>query len=125
MARILVCLIALVINAAAGAASGVSESEANSGLKQALMDGSAAAVRVLGTENGFLGNPAVKIPLPPALQRIESALRFAGMRKQADDLVLAMNRAAEAAVPEAKALLVESVKRMTVKDAHEIGRAHV
>lgn len=120
MGRILVCLTALVISAAAGAASGVSESEANSGLKQALMDGSAAAVRVLGTENGFLSNPKVKIPLPPALQRIESALRFAGMRKQADDLVVAMNRAAEAAVPEAKALLVDSVKRMTVKDAHGI-----
>lgn len=122
MARILGCLIALVISAAAPAASlpGVSESEANSGLKQALMDGSVAAVRVLGVENGFFGNPKVKIPLPPALQRIESALRFAGMRQQADDLVLAMNRAAEAAVPEARALLVDSVKRMTVKDAHGI-----
>lgn len=122
MLRILGCLIALVISAQASAATlpGVSESEANTGLKQALMDGSAAAVNLLGKENGFLGNPQVKIPLPPALQRIESALRFAGMRKQADDLVLAMNRAAEAAVPEAKTLLVESVKRMTVKDAHGI-----
>ncbi len=42
------------------------------------------------------------------------------MRKQADDLVLAMNRAAEAAVPEAKALLVDSVKRMSVQDARGI-----
>ena len=122
MARILGCLIALVISAGAWGASvpGVSESEAASGLKQALMDGSAAAIRQLGVEDGFLGNPKVKIPLPPALKRIESALRFAGMRSQADDLVVAMNRAAEAAVPEAKALLVDSVKRMTVRDAHGI-----
>lgn len=122
MARILGCLTALVISVSAWGASlpGVSESEASSGLKQALMDGSAAAVRQLGVENGFFTNPKVKIPLPPALQRIESALRFAGMRKQADDLVLAMNRAAEAAVPEAKVLLVDSVKRMSVKDAHGI-----
>src|SRR5688572_26151141 len=120
MVRILVCLTALVISAAAWGASGVSESEANSGLKQALMDGSNAAVRHLGAENGFFANPKVKIPLPPALQRIESALRFAGMRKQADDLVLAMNRAAEAAVPEARTLLVDSVKRMTVRDAQGI-----
>ena len=58
----------------------MSSSEAASGLKQALIDGSAAAVRQLGVENGFLGNPQVKIPLPPALKRVESALRFAGMR---------------------------------------------
>jgi hypothetical protein len=62
----------------------------------------------------------VKIPLPPALQRIEAALRFAGMKQQADDLVVAMNRAAEAAVPQAKTLLVESVKKMSVQDAKGI-----
>jgi hypothetical protein len=122
MARILCCLALLVISAsaAAGAAPSVTDAEANSGLKQALADGSAAAVAQLGVENGFLGNPKVKIPLPPALQKIESALRFAGMRKQADDLVVAMNRAAEAAVPEAKALLVDSVRRMSIQDARGI-----
>jgi hypothetical protein len=100
--------------------SSISNADATNGLKQALMDGSAAAVARLGVQDGFLGNPKVKIPLPPALQRIESALRFAGMRKQADDLVVAMNRAAEAAVPEAKSLLVQSVQKMSVQDAKGI-----
>ena len=122
MARILSCLAALVISASAAAADlpGISNADANTGLKQALTDGSAAAVAKLGVENGFFGNPKVKIPLPPALQRIESALRFAGMKKQADELVLTMNRAAEAAVPEAKALLVDSVRQMSIKDAKGI-----
>lgn len=122
MARILCCLALLVISAsaAAGTAPSVTNAEADSGLKQALADGSAAAVAQLGVQNGFLGNPKVKIPLPPALQKVESALRFAGMRKQADDLVVAMNRAAEAAVPEAKALLVDSVRRMSIQDARGI-----
>lgn len=122
MARILGCLLALVISCSALGASleGVSNTEAASGLKQALADGSAAAVAKLGVENGFLNNPKVKIPLPPALKKVESALRFAGMKRQADDLVVAMNRAAEAAVPEAKALLVDSVKRMSVQDAKGI-----
>jgi Protein of unknown function (DUF4197) len=122
MLRILVLLITLTMNAPLSAAGleSLSNTDAASGLKQALADGSAAAVGLLGTENGFLLNPKVKIPLPPALQRIESALRFAGMRKQADDLVVAMNRAAEAAVPEAKTLLIESVKKMTVQDAKAI-----
>jgi enolase len=42
------------------------------------------------------------------------------MGKQADELVLSMNRAAEAAVPEAKALLVNAVKEMSVEDAKGI-----
>jgi hypothetical protein len=122
MPRILGFLAALVISLPALSAGleGISNTEAVSGLKQALADGSAAAVAKLGVENGFFANPKVKIPLPPALKRVESALRFAGMRQQADDLVLAMNRAAEAAVPEAKALLVDSVKRMSVQDAKGI-----
>jgi Protein of unknown function (DUF4197) len=84
------------------------------------MDGSAAAVAQLGKANGFLDNPKVKIPLPPTLQRVESALRFAGMKQQADDLVTAMNHAAEAAVPEAKPLLLDAVKKMSVQDAKGI-----
>jgi hypothetical protein len=122
MGRILVFLACLVTSAATGAAGleRISNTEAGSGLKQALADGSAAAVAQLGAENGFLNNPKVKIPLPPALQKIEAALRYTGMKRQADELVVAMNRAAEAAVPEAKALLIDSVRKMTVKDAKGI-----
>ena len=122
MLRILVFLACLVTSAAASSAGveRLGNSEAASGLKQALADGSAAAVAQLGTENGFLNNPKVRIPLPPALQRIESALRYTGMKRQADELVVAMNRAAEAAVPEAKALLFESVRKMTFQDAKGI-----
>ena len=121
MARILVALACLVISAVGtAAAQNITNSEAANGLKQALADGSAAAVAKLGVQDGFLGNPKVKIPLPPPLQRIESALRYTGMKKQADELVVTMNRAAEAAVPEAQALLVESVRKMSFKDAKAI-----
>ena len=106
--------------AAAAGLETLSHQEAASGLRQALADGSAAAVAQLGVPNGFLGNGKVRIPLPPALARIESALRFTGMKREADELVTAMNRAAEAAVPEAKALLIDSVKRMSVADAKAI-----
>jgi len=106
-------------HAAAGLDS-ISNAEAIRGLKQALNDGSAAAVAKLGVENGYFANPKVKIPLPPSLQRVESGLRAFGMRRQADELVLTMNRAAEAAVPEAKQLLVDAVKKMSVQDAKGI-----
>ena len=98
----------------------ISNADAASGLRQALSDGSVAAIAKLGVENGFFGDPRVKIPLPPSLKRVESAMRAFGMRRQADELVLSMNRAAEAAVPEAKQLLVDAVRKMSVQDAKQI-----
>ena len=98
----------------------LTNADAVSGLKQALADGSGAAIAQLGRDNGFLGNAKVKIPLPPTLQRVESALRFAGMGKQADELVTSMNHAAEAAVPEARSLVSDSIKQMSVQDAKGI-----
>jgi hypothetical protein len=105
------------------AASGVdalSSTDINAGLKEALTRGADAAVAQLGQKDGFFGNSALKIPLPPSLQKAEKAMRMLGMGKQADELVLSMNRAAEAAVPEAKTLLVDAVKEMTLEDAKGI-----
>ena len=121
MLRILSIFALSVISAMAHAQlAGISNTDAASGLRQALTDGSAAAVAKLGVENGFFNNPQVKIPMPPALARFEGAMRTFGMKKQADELVLSMNRAAEAAVPEAKQLLVDAAKRMTLQDAKGI-----
>ncbi len=121
MRDIVVCLSFLLIgNAAATGIADLSNAEAIRGLRQALSDGSIAAVAGLGVKNGFFGNPRVKIPLPSSLQRVEGALRFAGMKQQADELVLSMNRAAEAAVTEAKPLLLDAVKQMSVQDAKGI-----
>ncbi len=121
MRHILGLFALLVISAPAGASlDSISNGDAVGGLKQALNDGSLAAVAKLGAANGYFGNPKVKIPLPPSLQKIEGALRLAGMKKQADELVLSMNRAAEAAAPEAKQLLVDAVKKMSVQDAKKI-----
>ena len=90
------------------------------GLKTALNQGAARAVEQLGVTDRFLRNPKVKIPLPPALKKADKMLRMVGMGQQADDLVVAMNRAAEAAVPEAKVLLVDAVKQMSLDDARQI-----
>jgi hypothetical protein len=98
----------------------ITNREAISALRTALEKGSRAAVDQLGKENGFFGDTRVKIPLPPSLQRAERSLRRFGMGKYADELVLTMNRAAEAAVPEAKQLFVDSVKKMSVQDAKGI-----
>src|SRR5687767_7964970 len=87
----------------------ITNQEAVAGLKSALEKGSQQAVAVLGKTDGFFGNAQVKIPLPESLQRAEKMMRRFGMGKQADELILTMNRAAEAAVPEARQLFVDSV----------------
>lgn len=99
---------------------GISGREAVAGLKAALETGSQAAVGKLGRNDGFFGNPQVRIPLPDSLARAERLMRRVGMGHYADELVLSMNRAAEAAVPEAKQLLIEAVKKMSVQDAKGI-----
>lgn len=101
---------------------GITRQDATAALRAALEKGSLAAVANLGRTDGFLGNPQVRIPLPESAQRAEKALRRFGGGKYADELIETMNRAAEAAVPEAKALFVQSVRKMTVQDAKGIIR---
>lgn len=98
----------------------LTDSEVSGGLKTALNQGVEKAVDRLGLVNGFFGNKEVKIPLPESLQKIEKGMKLVGMGKQSDELILKMNRAAEAAVPEAKALLVNSIKQMSLADAKAI-----
>lgn len=122
MRTILGFLTLLVVSTASWALSlgDITNQEAAGGLKEALTQGVSSAVGSLGKADGFLGNDKVKIPMPGALAKAEKMLRMAGMGKQADELVTAMNRAAEAAVPEAKALLTDAVKSMSVTDAKNI-----
>jgi hypothetical protein len=98
----------------------LSEADAASGVRAALERGASSAVSLLGRSGGFLGNPKVKIELPGFLQDAAKLLKATGQGKRVDELVTAMNRAAEAAVPEAKTLLVSAVKSMSVDDAVKI-----
>jgi hypothetical protein len=98
----------------------ITRQDATAALKAALEKGSVAAVANLGKVDGFLGNPRVKIPLPDSAQRAEHAMRRVGMGKYADELIVTMNRAAEQAVPQARTIFVDSVKKMSVQDAKGI-----
>lgn len=111
---------ALSVNLPAAGLADLSNKDAVAGLKEALTRGSQAAVQQLSAENGFFNNQVVRIPLPESLQKVEGLMRGMGMGKYADELVLRMNRAAEAAAPEAKALLVNSIRQMSVEDAKGI-----
>lgn len=122
MRAALVLLAGMMLASAVSALSlaDISSRDASSGLKEALTQGAGKAVDALGRQDGFLGNAKVRIPLPESVQKVEGVMRGLGMGKQADELLTAMNRAAEAAVPQAKGLLVNSIKQMSVEDAKSI-----
>ncbi len=98
----------------------LSEGDANAGIRAALERGAQAAVALLGRPDGFLGNPLVKIELPGSLKDAARLLKATGQGAKLDELVTAMNRAAEAAVPAAKPLLTRAVKDMSVEDGLKI-----
>jgi len=100
----------------------LSESDAAAGVRAALERGATSAVSLLGRSDGFLGNPKVRIELPGSLKEAAKLLKATGQGKRVDELVIAMNRAAEAATPEANALLVAAVKSMSIEDALKIVR---
>ena len=113
-------LLTLGLNAQAISLNNLSNKDVVAGLKEALNKGSNNAVASLGKTDGFFANDRVKIPLPDSMQKLDNTLRSIGMGRYADELVLTMNRAAEAAVPEAKTLLISAVKEMSVQDAKGI-----
>lgn len=98
----------------------LSEGDATAGIRAALERGAVSAVGLLGKPDGFLSNPKVHIPLPGFLNDAARFLRATGQQRRVDELETALNRAAEAAVPEAKTLLVGAVKSMSVEDAKGI-----
>ena len=100
----------------------LNESTAASGVRAALERGARAAVATLGRSDGFLGNPLVRIGLPGQLEQAARLLKATGQRKRVEALEVAMNRAAEEAVPAAQDVLVSTVKQLSVEDALKLVR---
>jgi hypothetical protein len=94
--------------------------EIGTALKQALEQGTAKSTDQLSAVNGFFGNAAVKILLPPEAQKAEKTLRSMGMGKLCDDAILSLNRAAEDAAIQAKPIFINAIKQMTLQDVTNI-----
>lgn len=91
-----------------------------SGLKEALTVGSERAINTISQTDGYLGNPDIRIPLPPQVQQVGDLMRNFGMSGLADEFETSMNRAAEEAAPEATGIVVDAIKEMTIDDAKNI-----
>ena len=112
--------LALFMLTTQASAQRISDAAAALGLKEALGKGISFAVDNLGQEDGFWGNEDVRIPLPKGVKNIARVAKFAGYNDRVENFKLAMNRAAEKAVPVAKDVFVDSLKQMTFNDARKI-----
>ncbi|MBV2134737.1 DUF4197 domain-containing protein [Pseudomonas sp. MAP12] len=110
----------LSLNAFALSIADLSQSDASGGLKDALSQGAKIAVQQLGKPGGFSNDPDLRIGLPGNLGKVASTMKMMGMGAQVEQLEATMNQAAEAAVPQAQALLLDAVKKMTIADAKGI-----
>lgn len=101
-------------------AASLSEPEMVSGLKEALAVGSERAIQALAAPGGYLNDPAVRIPLPPALRHAEKTLRALGQERLIDDFNATMNRAAEAAVPQGATIIGDAIRELSIADAQKL-----
>ncbi len=122
MLRLTTLAASLLLSAGAFALSlsDLTQSDASGGLKDALTQGAQIAVKQLGKPGGFSDNDEVRIELPGKLGKAAQTMKMMGMGEQVEELEASMNKAAEAAVPQAQAILVDAVKKMTVADAKAI-----
>lgn len=116
------CVLASTSGLRAQGLAGLSAADALGGIRAALSGGAEVAVQTLGRSGGFASHPQWRIGLPGFLADAEPLLRGLGQGKRLDELVAAMNQAAEKAVPLAAGLLKQSIQRLTVDDAQRIVR---
>ncbi len=98
----------------------LSESKIVEGLKEALEIGTGNAAGLVSKLDGYYKNSKIKIPLPESVRKVEKILRKVGFGSKVDDFEMSMNRAAEQAAPEAKALFTDTIKQMSFDDARKI-----
>jgi len=101
---------------------GVTDAEAAQGIREALTQGTGKGISFLNKTDGFFGNEAYKLFLPPDAKKIEDALRKIGMGNMVDKAILQINRGAEDAVGYARPIFVDAIREMTIQDAINIVR---
>jgi hypothetical protein len=101
---------------------GITDAEAAQAIREALTQGTGKGISFLNKTDGFFGNEAYKLFLPPDAKKIENALRTIGMGNMVDKAILQINRAAEDAVGYAKPIFVDAITEMTIMDAINIVR---
>ncbi|HEY7885809.1 MAG TPA: DUF4197 domain-containing protein [Cellvibrionaceae bacterium] len=92
------------------------------GIKEALEFASVRASEQLSKTGGYSQSSLYRIELPEDVQTVAARLRQFGLGRQLDQVEALMNRGAEQAAVEARAVFVDAVRAMTLTDALGIVR---
>ena len=103
-----------------GATAKQSDTNIAAGLKEALTIGTENAVKNVGRADGYFGNQLIRILMPEKMRKVADTLSMLGYKKEVDEFVLSMNRAAEKAAPQAGAIFANAIRQMTIEDARKI-----
>ena len=103
-----------------GGEKGLTNDEVISGLKEALTVGTNNSSSLASKADGFYKNPAITIPFPPEAMEMKARLEKMGMKKQVDEFVMTLNRAAEEAAKDAAPVFTNAIKGMSVGDGFAI-----
>lgn len=100
--------------------SGLTQTEAANGLKEALIQGITKGTNQASQTDGFYLNKLIRIPFPPDAQRVATTLRTIGLGAQVDRFELSLNRGAEDAAKSAKPIFLAAIKSLTFTDVWNI-----
>jgi hypothetical protein len=99
----------------------LTEADIVGGLKEALTVGARNAAGRLAAQDGYWGDPSVRIPLPDEAKVIvDNITKIPGGQQLIDNVMLSINRAAEDAAREVAPIFVSSVMQMTITDGYNI-----
>lgn len=99
----------------------ITNEEIINGLKKALTLGVDTSVKRLSAVDGYFSDKVVKILLPPEAAPIFNNLsKIPGGQLLVDNTILAINRAAEDAAPEATSIFVKAIADITISDGKTI-----
>lgn len=99
----------------------LTEADIVGGLKEALTVGARNAAERLASQDGYWGDPSVRIPLPDEAKVIvDNITKIPGGQQLIDNVMLSINRAAEDAAREVAPIFINSVTQMTITDGYNI-----
>lgn len=99
---------------------GISNLDAQNGLKEALLNGAIAAILKTGANDGYWGDNLIRIALPKPFGNLQKNLKLIGASKPFDDLQLKINRSAEGAVKGTRDIFAQTIKALTIEDGIKI-----
>lgn len=96
---------------------GISQGDAANAIKEALSNGIKKGVTQVSNTDGYFGNAAIKLLMPPEAKKVEDGLRDIGQGPLVDKVILQMNRSAEQAAPKATSIFLNAISHLSIDDA--------